>query len=256
MISVPARVVVLDIEGTTGSASHVHDVLFPFARRRLAHWFAAHRGDPRRDAVLAAVSALTGRAELDEAAAVTVLEQWSDDDVKAAPLKTVQGLIWAQGYADGSLTGHVYREVPGQLRRWRSAGTRVFTYSSGSAAAQLDWFRHTAHGDLSVLLHGRFDLDSAGPKDDPLSYRRISRAIRAAARHIVFLSDTARELDAAAAAGWQTVGVRRSDDERGPLVPGHPTVPALDLLRVEPVADTVTTHPGGSAPGRDEESLA
>jgi enolase-phosphatase E1 len=225
-----AHAVVLDIEGTTGSLTHVRDVLFPYARKRLEDWFRRHRDDPRPAALLDAVRKEAGRPELDATGALSALAAWSDADVKAAPLKTVQGWIWAEGYAKGDLHGHVYPEVPRTLRRWRAGGIRVFTYSSGSAEAQLDWFGHTVYGDLTGLLEERFDLENAGAKNDPDSYRRIGRVIGGSGPPPVFLSDTAYELDAATAAGWTAVGVRRDHDPRGPEVPGHVTVSALDQL--------------------------
>jgi len=228
VITLHAEAVVVDIEGTVGALAHVRDVLFPYARARLAEWFRDHGGDPRLEAVVTAVREATGRAGLDEAGALAVLTEWSDADVKAAPLKTLQGWIWAEGYARGDLHGHVYPEVPETLRRWREAGVRVCTYSSGSVQAQRDWFGHTPYGDLSGLFCDMFDL-STGPKQDPESYRAIAGRIGAATAP-VFLSDTASELDAATAAGWTAVGVRRESDARGAAVPGHRTVPALDQL--------------------------
>ncbi|WP_030192319.1 acireductone synthase [Streptomyces sp. NRRL S-87] len=221
--------VVLDIEGTVGSASHVRDVLFPFARERFDGWFAAHRGTPEWSAVLTATGFPPGAGDPGpaEAAAVARLTSWTDADVKAPALKTLQGLIWAEGYAAGALTGHVYPEVPGALRRWYAAGLPVHIYSSGSVAAQRDWFAHTAHGDLTGLLAGHFDLETAGGKRDPDSYRAIARALGTPPESLLFLSDTQEELGAAAAAGWRTVGVRRPGDPAGPEVPGHTTIDSL-----------------------------
>ncbi|MYT33681.1 acireductone synthase [Streptomyces sp. MspMP-M5] len=252
MITATVRAVVLDIEGTTGSLSHVHDVLFPYARQRLADWFTTHRNDPRHAEILQSVRDSTGTPDLDDAGAIAVLTAWADADVKAAPLKRLQGLIWAQGYADGTLTGHVYPDVPEALDRWRAAGIGVHIYSSGSVGAQRDWFAHSDHGDLTHLLLGYFDLDRAGPKREPESYRAIVRAIGGEPPHTLFLSDVAEELDAAAAAGWLTAGVRRARDPRGPIVPGHPSVPSLSLDHVRLQAyrptdpdDTNSTHPTG-----------
>ena len=118
-LTVRADAVVLDIEGTTGSARHVHDVLFPYARARLGPWFAARRGTREHAELLEAVREFAGDPALDEAAAVAALTAWSDADVKAPPLKAVQARIWAAGYADATLTGHVYPDVPGALERWR-----------------------------------------------------------------------------------------------------------------------------------------
>lgn len=240
----PVEAVVLDIEGTVGSAAHVREVLFPFARQRFAQWFEEHRGTAEWSAVLTATGFPPGTSgpeqaaesgaeseagsEADsEAGAVAQLEAWTDADVKAPALKSLQGLIWAAGYAAGSLTGHVYDEVPGVLRLWHAAGLPVHIYSSGSVAAQRDWFAHTAHGDLTGLLRGHFDLESAGGKRDPDSYRAIARAVGTAPESLLFLSDTEEELRAAATARWRTVAVRRPDDPAGPEVPGHTTIDSL-----------------------------
>lgn len=220
--------VVLDIEGTTGSLSHVRDVLFPYARARLAPWFTAHRDTAQWQRIRDAVTAHTGTA-VDEADALALLEQWADADVKAAPLKTLQGLIWAQGYGAGELHGHVYPDVPPALERWKAWGVGRFIYSSGSVAAQRDWFGHTAAGDLRPLLDGYFDLTTAGPKGSVESYDAIAKELGHAPYGLLFVSDTGAELDAAAEAGWRTVAVRRPGDER-PAVPGHETVTSLAPL--------------------------
>ncbi|NDZ80840.1 acireductone synthase [Streptomyces sp. SID10853] len=230
--------VVLDIEGTTGSLSHVRDVLFPCARRELPRFFTRYGHEPRVRALADEVRARLHRPGLDTDGVIAALVSWSDADVKAAPLKTVQGWIWAQEYAAGRLHGHVYPEVPGVLREWRAAGLRLATYSSGSSAAQLDWFRHTAYGDLSGLFEARFDLDTAGSKSAPVSYRTIAERLGVRPGRTLFLSDTAAELDAAARAGWQVLGVRRDDDARGASVGAHPTVPSLRPVRPHRPATT------------------
>ncbi|WP_405851539.1 acireductone synthase [Streptomyces sp. NBC_00090] len=222
------RAVVLDIEGTTGSLSHVRDVLFPYARARLAPWFTAHRGTAQGQRILDAVTAHTGTAH-DEADALALLEQWADADVKAAPLKTLQGLIWARGYAAGELHGHVYPDVPPALERWKARGVGRFIYSSGSVAAQRDWFGHTEHGDLRPLLDGYFDLTTAGSKASAASYDAIAEQLGHTPDCLLFVSDVGAELDAAAEAGWRTVAVRRPDDDR-PVVRGHEAVASLTPL--------------------------
>lgn len=231
MIELAVRTAVLDIEGTTGSAGHVHEVLFPYARERFAGWFAQAPAADRL-AALGAVRADAHDPGLTVADAVVQLERWTDDDVKMPSLKTVQAAIWAAGYADGTLTGHVYPEVAGTVAAWRDGGIAVHVYSSGSVDAQRNWFAHSNHGDLSGLLCGYHDLTTAGGKRSATSYRKIAASVGTAPRHILFLSDVGAELDAAAEAGWQTVGVRRDGDPRGPVIAGHRTVPALDRLRL------------------------
>ncbi|MEV5881240.1 acireductone synthase [Streptomyces sp. NPDC052020] len=224
--------VVLDIEGTTSSEAHVRGVLFPYARTRLASWVRAHRDDPEVRAVLAEVRPDGGTPE----EAVRLLQHWSDEDRKAPPLKRLQGMIWAEGYARGDLTGHVYPDTVTALAAWHRQRTPVHIYSSGSVQAQRLWFRHTPFGDLRDRLSGYFDTTTAGPKKDPASYRVITGALGVPAHGITFASDSVGELDAARAAGWRTVLVRRTAEERAgvpgedPAGHGHPVV--RDLLAV------------------------
>ncbi|WP_330241873.1 acireductone synthase [Streptomyces sp. NBC_00525] len=229
------RAVVLDIEGTTGSLSHVRDTLFPYARERIAPWLAAHRATAAWRQILDAITDYTGTVH-EEASALALLEQWADADVKAPPLKTLQGLIWAGGYAAGELYGHVYPDVPPALRYWKTRGTGRFIYSSGPVAAQRDWFGHTRYGDLRPLLDGYFDLTTIGPKAATGSYRRIAANLGHASADLLFVSDVGAELDAAAEAGWRTVAMRRSGDERA-AVTGHEAVTSLAPLISRPGPD-------------------
>lgn len=227
----PVLAVVLDIEGTTGALSHVHEVLLPYARPRIRGWLTANQHSPQGEAVLAATRSHGGTRALTLDGAIRVLEAWADQDVKAPPLKTLQALIWAGGYRSGELSGPVYPDVPPALARWQAEGVPRYVYSAGAVPAQRDWFAHTAFGDLTPLLDGYFDLASAGPKGEPDSYRTIAAAIGVPPAAVLFLSDAGAELDAAAAAGWQVVAVRRAEDPRGPEVPGRPTVATLAELR-------------------------
>jgi enolase-phosphatase E1 len=203
--------VVVDIEGTTSSISHVHDHLFPYSRRHLPDWLAAHATDPLVVEALAQTRSLADRPDADLPELVAILRAWIDEDRKAGPLKTLQGLIWADGYADGSLRSHVYADVPPAFRAWRAAGRRVYVYSSGSVLAQRQWFGHCPQGDLLPYLDGHFDTANAGPKREAESYRSIAAQIGLPPEGLLFLSDVGAELDAAVAAGWQAVGVRRED---------------------------------------------
>lgn len=201
---------VLDIEGTVSSLSYVRDNLFSYSRARLAEW--VQRDDPPARAVIHGVRQLTGQpsAGLDEV--TEILRRWVDDDVKAAPLKELQGLIWEAGFAAGELAAHVYDDVPAALRMWAEAGLRSYVYSSGSVRAQRAWLRATQHGNLLPLIAGHFDTVNAGPKKEPRSYAAIAAAVNLPSDRLIFYSDSRAELDAALAAGWRAVGVRRPDN--------------------------------------------
>ncbi len=193
---IPAAILT-DIEGTTSSIAFVHSVLFPYSRARMAGYVRDHAGDLSE--ILDAVRAEAGAAP-DPADCIAQLERWHDEDRKIAPLKTLQGLIWTEGYASGELKGHVYPDVAAALHRWRAAGIALYVYSSGSVAAQRLLFGHSAAGDLNPLFAGNFDT-AVGGKREAASYRAIAAAIAIPAERILFLSDIAEELVAAQAAG-------------------------------------------------------
>ena len=196
----PVKAVLTDIEGTTSSIAFVTDTLFPYARTRLADYIATHPAEtaPLLDAV---------RAE-ESGDPVETLLRWIDEDRKATPLKTLQGLIWAEGYADGTLKGHAYPDAVDALRRWHAQGLALYVYSSGSIAAQKLIFGYSNAGDLTPLFSGYFDT-SSGPKREAQSYRHIAGEIGLPAAEILFLSDNAQEIVAAQAAGMQVLHIDR-----------------------------------------------
>jgi enolase-phosphatase E1 len=222
---VSVRAIVTDIEGTTSSLAFVHDVLFPYARERLARFVRdnAARLAPELDAV----RSVAGQPTLDTAGAIAELLAWHDADRKIAPLKTIQGMIWADGYRDGSLVGHVYPDAIAGLRRWHGQGVALHVYSSGSVAAQKLLFAHTAAGDLTPLFSGYFDT-AVGGKRETASYRAIAERIGVPPAEILFLSDVAEELAAAEAAGMAVMllvrGAAEPTDSRYPVARDFDTI--------------------------------
>ncbi|MDO0916185.1 acireductone synthase [Streptomyces sp. DT2A-34] len=201
--------VVLDIEGTTSATGFVVDVLYPYSRSRFGALLAERGSDPEVARAVAQVRELTGEPEADAAAVEKTLNSWLDQDRKATPLKTLQGIIWSEGFARGDLVSHFYDDVVPRLHAWHATGVQLYVYSSGSVAAQRAWFTNSPEGDLTSLVSGLYDTENAGPKQEPESYRRIAESTGVAPDRLLFLSDRPGELDAARAAGWWAVGVRR-----------------------------------------------
>ena len=191
------KAILLDIEGTTSSISFVADTLFPFARKHLANYVAAHRET---------VAPILAEVPGDDP--VATLLEWMDEDRKATPLKTVQGMIWAVGYANGDLDGHVYPDTPVAMRRWRSMGIDIHIYSSGSIEAQKLIFGNSLAGNLTPLI-GRYFDTTTGPKREADSYTKIADALDFAPSQILFVSDVAGEVDAAREAGLRAVLIDR-----------------------------------------------
>ena len=190
----------------------MHEVLFPYADEHLDRYVAEHRGEPAVAQAMFEAAKLAGEEldALDETILIH-LHHWLRQDLKATPLKALQGMIWAEGFAQKRLRGHVYHDAAEGLRRWHDAGLRLYVYSSGSVEAQKVLFGNSTEGDLSALFSGNFDT-TTGPKREAASYTAIAQAIGLPPPEIVFLSDVDAELDAARSAGMQTVRLLRLGD--------------------------------------------
>ena len=225
--------VVLDIEGTTSATGFVVDVLYPYSRARFAALLSERWKDPEVARAVAQVREEIGEPDADAVRVEKALNSWLDEDRKATPLKTLQGLIWSEGFARGDLVSHFYDDVVPELRAWHASGVRLYVYSSGSVAAQRAWFTNSPEGDLTSLVSGLYDTENAGPKQEPESYHRIASATGIAPDRLLFLSDRPGELDAARAASWHTVGIRRPGEpyfEQG--VGDHAAVGTFDEITV------------------------
>lgn len=220
------KAIVTDIEGTTSSIDFVHQVLFPYASKHLPDFVRNNQADPEVIPILDSVRTEAGEAGADIERVIGILLQWIADDRKVTALKALQGLIWKHGYESGDFTGHMYDDVVTNLRAWAAANIDLYVYSSGSVGAQKLLFGYSDAGDLTPLFRGYFDTN-IGHKRQADSYRNILKDIGMPAAEILFLSDVAEELDAAAAAGMQTFQLVR--DEK--VVPGSHRI-AHDFDRI------------------------
>lgn len=196
------KAIVTDIEGTTSSLSFVKDVLFPYARERLSDFVKSHREQEQIKLLLQDARQIAGE-DLDEEAVIAQFIHWIDTDQKVTPLKTLQGLIWQEGYRKGDFTGHVYEDAVRNLRNWFGLGYTLYVYSSGSIQAQKLLFGFSDFGDLTPFFSGYFDTH-IGAKREAAAYQRIAAEIGLPAEQILFLSDIKEELDAARQAGLTT----------------------------------------------------
>ncbi len=245
LIELNARGVLLDIEGTTSSISFVHDVMFPFVLERLEVFLDCNADDAQvaeaceqiaRDAGHASLSIWMQSAKQASGSPLTSgttvaslviaeVQRLMAADVKATGLKTLQGLIWADGFHEGKLRSHVYPDVIPQIKHWLASGLDVRIYSSGSIAAQKLFFGHVESlGNCLDLFSGHYDTTS-GSKKESSSYQRIAENWGLKPAEIVFVSDLADELSAALVAGVQAVASLRPGN--APL-PCELEVPKLD----------------------------
>jgi len=202
------KAVIFDIEGTIGDIAFVRNVLFPYARKRLkafleANWDVADI----RDIVQAAREA-SGNPLPTIDAAVTQFATWIDEDRKITPLKTLQGLIWREGYESGELKAHLYDDAVQAMKAYAATHQRIFIYSSGSVAAQKLYMAYSIAGDLSSMIEGYFDT-TTGPKGEAASYVTIARSMGLDPADIIFFSDAPAEVMAAKSAGLVPVCLNR-----------------------------------------------
>ncbi|KKO44544.1 haloacid dehalogenase [Arsukibacterium ikkense] len=212
------RAIITDIEGTTSRISFVTEILFPYAAKHLPDFIRREQHTPAVASELHQVRILSGEPTADTERCITLLLQWLAADQKATPLKTLQGMIWADGYQNGAFQGHIYPDVAAKLADWQRQGIKLYVYSSGSVAAQQLLFKHSDFGDLTPLFSGYFDT-RIGAKREVSAYAAILQQLQIPPRQVLFLSDVTAELDAAGQLGIATVQLVRDGQSAGK----HPT---------------------------------
>jgi len=213
------RVILLDIEGTTTPIAFVYKTLFPYARHKLESFLREHARDPE---IASLIEELRAQHELDERNGLQP-PGWLEDseearlrssieygqwliarDSKCAPLKSLQGKIWQQGFESGELRGQVFPDVPVAFERWRRKEKIICIYSSGSVLAQQMLFRTTPSGDLTSYISRFFDT-RVGVKTESESYEKIAASLSRGPREFLFVSDAVKEIEAARSAGMQAI---------------------------------------------------
>ena len=208
------KFILMDVEGTTTSISFVHEVLFPYAKEKMAGFIESNLNDPevRSSLDLVKKDALQeGLGSLDDKACTDLLLKWIAEDRKHFALKTLQGLIWDEGYRSGVIKGHVYDDVLPSFKDWKDKGLTLGIYSSGSVKAQHLIFEFSTAGNLRPYLSAHFDT-KVGHKREVESYQNIAKELELEPYEILFLSDIKEELDAARNAGMKTTQLVRDDE--------------------------------------------
>lgn len=208
------RAIITDIEGTTSRISFVTDVLFPYAAKHLPDFIRQQQHEPDVASELDAVRKLIDEPTAGIERCIGHLLQWLAADQKVTPLKTLQGMVWAEGYKSGDFKGHIYPDVAAKLADWHRLGIQLYVYSSGSVAAQQLLFQHSDFGDLTPLFSGYFDT-RIGAKRDVSAYAAILQQLQIPPRQVLFLSDIIAELDAASQLGIATVQLIREGQSAG-----------------------------------------
>jgi enolase-phosphatase E1 len=228
-----AKLYLLDVEGTVAPVSFVTETLFPYAREHFSGFLREHFSESAvRLDLLALARECRAETEADVPPCLghgqesLVYIYWlMDRDRKSTALKSLQGKIWKAGYERGELKSVIFDDVPEAMARW-SRDARVAIYSSGSAEAQVLFFKHSNHGDLTSMISGNFDT-RVGPKRARASYTYLAEQMGVAPADVLFFSDVVLELDAAREAGCGTRLVMRPGNAPVSAANGHSAVESL-----------------------------
>lgn len=203
--------ILTDIEGTTSSISFVAEKLFPYFRNNILDLGEMTDNPIVKEAfeqTIQLAKSEDGETISTEQEIIDKLYEWSVEDRKITPLKTLQGVLWDKGYRDGVLQGHVYPEVAANLKKWKEQGIGLGVFSSGSVPAQKLIFGYSISGDLTPYFSNYFDTNTGG-KREAETYSKIAKILQLEASEILFLSDIVEELEAADSNGFQTIQLAR-----------------------------------------------
>ena len=219
--------IVTDIEGTTSSIDFVHRVLFPYSTKTLPQYVRDRAERPEIFTIIRQVRQEIDRPNADLDLVIETLLHWIKEDRKITPLKTLQGFIWEYGFQNGEFQGHLYEDAYRNLQQWQQRNLKLYVFSSGSVQAQKLLFGNSEYGDLTYLFENYFDTN-IGNKKEIAAYKNIAKTINIEPEKLLFLSDVIAELDAASAAGYQTILLARQTISKPKS--NHRTVSSFDEI--------------------------
>jgi enolase-phosphatase E1 len=202
--------IVTDIEGTTSSIEFVHKVLFPYSVKIIPEYLRKYEKEPEIATIITAIKQESNQPDANIDEVIATLMAWIKQDKKITALKALQGIVWEYGFKNNEFKGDLYEDAYRNLKKWHQQGIKLSVFSSGSVKAQKLLFGNNQYGDLAYLFSNYFDTN-IGNKKEIAAYQNIATAISINPENILFLSDVVAELDAAKAAGYNTILVVRDE---------------------------------------------
>jgi len=229
------KCLILDIEGTTAPISFVHQVLFPFAKKRISshlhlQFFSQQEILEIKTELLEDFERKPNSLPKDidnDKSLQTYFEFLMEKDRKFGPLKKWQGWVWSEGYKEGLIQSQIFPDVPHFLNEAKTRDLKSFVYSSGSLQAQKDIYQYSPFGDLTTMFGGYFDT-SVGGKKEVQSYLTISSKVSFPPEECVFFTDILEEGNAAFKAGMAVRILER---------PGNSILPKHDFLVLKSLSE-------------------
>lgn len=234
----PIDTVILDIEGTVCPITFVKDTLFPYFIKKLPSILQKFQyplpttttsdNDDDDDPVLNILKQLPENIIQSWESIFNHFKNLVDQDIKDPILKSLQGLIWKQGYENNELKAPIYQDSIKFIESFPTVKSKdnqrkIYIYSSGSIKAQILLFGHVKNSsttttsidndtiDLNDKLNGYFDITTVGFKNQSNSYIKILQEIDKSQypQSVLFLSDNINEVNAAINAGMKSYIVIR-----------------------------------------------
>ena len=220
------RSYIFDIEGTITPITFVKDVLFPFAYENAQNFLERTWDDQEIKSLVVLLieqsiedcrnnipSPIIDPEVRDKTELIKILVkniQWNiDRDRKLKSLKTLQGHIWKEAYADGRIKSIIYDDAASFFPLVHKYGARISIYSSGSQSAQNLLVKYSNHGDLSGYIHSYFDTN-IGQKRESKSYQSICLTLGIEnKKNVLFVTDIYEEAFAANEAGLEVALISR-----------------------------------------------
>lgn len=227
------EVVLLDIEGTVCPITFVKDSLFPYFIEKVPDYLSKLEyplTSNSHDDVTKILSEFSSEYTNSYDSLLSHIQHLVKTDQKVAPLKSLQGIVWKNGYEKGELLAPLYKDSINFLVSPPLSVKKVCIYSSGSIKAQKLLFGHVKGLqnepiDLNDKLDGYFDITTSGYKQESTSYLNILKDLNYedSASKVLFLSDNVNEVKAALDAGMKSIVVVKpgnaplSDDDKASL---------------------------------------
>ncbi|PVZ63431.1 acireductone synthase [Pelagibaculum spongiae] len=206
------RALLVDLEGTICPVDFVYKTLKDYSIQQMSAYLTDRAA---KNALPHALKALADAADIEPgnlAALADQLVHWIQQDEKSAQLKMLQCQVWAEGFIKGDLSFPVFEDSASHLRQWKLVGVRSYLLSTAPVMAQKLMLEHSRYGDLQDVVSGHFDTH-IGCKVETNTYQQVANKLKLKPSEILFISDSAEELDAAAETGMQTCHLVRDGQE-------------------------------------------
>lgn len=222
------KVIVTDIEGTTSSLNFIQNTLLAYVPQALPRFLKEFRDRQDVQAALHKLDSKQAISQLPTADLITALLAWMQKGGvrQQSDLYEIQFLVLEYGYLNREFKSHIYEDVYRFLSLCSKKDIAISIFSSAPVVGQQLFFKNTLFGDISPIFTHYFDT-VIGDKVSKDTYQKIALNLGVLSEHVLYLSDSLEELDAAKMAGCQTCLVER--DEKS-MIKSHSVISSFEQI--------------------------